>query len=145
MENLAVLIVEGDARFARDLGCVLKFEGCLVHAVSNARDAFQALVRYPVQVILSDLLLEQETGSEFFRAVADDVRFGHIKGVLMTDLDRQLAIMHMRKMTLSNVPILTKPFHMKDLACAIEAAVPLGVVKRVRPPSGRFPRLPRAI
>ena len=112
----SLLIVEDDLELLEYMKYVLS-EFYFVNTASNGQEALDFLHENPVDVILSDVMMDQVDGLSLCRIVKEDIRVSHIPVILLTaksTVDDQLI-----GLRAGADDYLTKPFRMSVLKAKI--------------------------
>jgi EAL domain-containing protein (putative c-di-GMP-specific phosphodiesterase class I) len=123
-----VLLVDDDADVVRSLGRVLRARGYLVTATTSAIQAVELVTQSDFDVILSDINMPEMDGIMLLRNVrAHDL---HVPVILLTGKPTvDTAVMALEHGALH---YLTKPIHMDTLEHALDKAVHLRRMARLR-------------
>ena len=114
----SILLVEDNATIRRMLTMILKRDGHTVLAVSDARDALEALERSApgtYELLLTDLMMPGMTGSAL--ALEARERFGIQRVLLMSGYASA------SDARAQGMPLLAKPFSPAQFISAIQAAL----------------------
>ncbi len=123
-----VLLVDDDADVVRSLGRVLRARGYLVTTTTNALHAVELVTQADFDVILSDINMPDMDGIELLRRVRDHDL--HVPVILLTGRPTvDTAVMALEHGALH---YLTKPVHMDTLEHALDKAVHLRRMARLR-------------
>ncbi len=79
MAGLRVMIVDDDAESAASLAMLLELEGIEVRTASGAEEAFSALGRHPIDVLISDIEMPDASGHELVKRVKADIGLVNIR------------------------------------------------------------------
>ena len=93
LQNLNILVVQDDKIIRERLEGLLKMNYSAVHTATNCTDALNIFNSHNIELILSDYLLEDETGLDLFkqvRAIDDKVPFYIITGSVDKSIDTDL-------------------------------------------------------
>ena len=91
---------------------------CQVVAFANGREALDHIMRQPVDLVLSDVMMPEMDGFELCRKIRDNVRLNHLPVVLLTaKADEESRI---ESLDLGADAYLTKPFNMEVLRRTVQ-------------------------
>lgn len=122
-----VLICE-DNRDMRRLIAHLVSEEFRVRVAINGREGLEMARETAPDLILTDVMMPEMSGTELCRAVKDDARLAHIPVILVTSkADRDMKV---EGLELGADDYVTKPFHPRELMARVRSSVTLRVARK---------------
>lgn len=107
-----VLLVEDNREFIDFIGKSLSADYHIIKAY-NGKEALDVLNKNDVEVIISDVMMDEMDGFELCRSVKSNINFSHIPIILLTA--RSLVEDEMKGLELGADDYITKPFNMSIL------------------------------
>lgn len=120
-----ILLVDNDPKFLEITKTVLEFNEAKVLTAKNGKEGLKILaeLKKAPDIIISEIMMPEMNGYDFFEAVSNDPNFSHLPFIFLSELDSPEEI-RMGKM-LGVDDYLTKPVNDDDLL-----AIVAGKVKR---------------
>ncbi|MFW9951907.1 MAG: PleD family two-component system response regulator [Candidatus Thorarchaeota archaeon] len=120
-----ILVVEDDPNILKYLAMTLEFNDCYVTLAKNGKEGLKTLseIKKEPDLIISDIMMPEMNGYDFFEAVSRDSNYYHIPFIFLSALDSPDDI-RLGKM-LGVDDYLTKPINEEELL-----AVMAGKIKR---------------
>lgn len=111
--------MDKDADFIFTLKIILEQNGYDVVAASDGLQALNMLKERIPDIIISEILMPNMNGYEFFLMVSNDPRFSHIPFIFLTDLSSPANISWGKALGADDYLVKTKPFKDEDLLATI--------------------------
>jgi len=112
-----ILVVDDEADVRSFLTAVLKKNGYETVTASDGRKALEIVKEQPVDLVTLDLMMPNQTGTDFYRKLVKDDKLSQIPVVIISGLPgRHLAVKE-------PVAVFDKPIDPDELMAAIERAL----------------------
>ncbi len=112
-----ILVVDDEADIRRFLTAVLAKAGFETVTAGDGREALEVASRERPDLILLDLMMPQQTGTDFYRRLARDKELGAIPIIVVSGLaGRHLALKE-------PFAVFDKPIDPSELVAAVESAL----------------------
>lgn len=119
-----ILVVEDDKNITKLIRYNLEKEGFTCNTVITAEDAYKALSKEPVHLILLDIMLPRMNGFEFCKQLRQDEHYSEIPVIMLTargeEVDRVIGF------ELGADDYIVKPFSPRELILRIKAVMKRG-------------------
>lgn len=123
-----VLVVDDDPVSLLLLRHILESNGCTVVEATGVSEACAMLLTHdgrPIEIIISDYLMEDGTGLDLFGAVAEEERYSATPFVLLTGMATMDELDDRRVDAVD--AFVTKPVSTQELLSVIDGFVPPGI------------------
>ncbi|MCM8796042.1 MAG: response regulator transcription factor [Candidatus Omnitrophica bacterium] len=114
-----ILIVEDDKNISKLVKYNLEKQGFDCFTTSSAKEALEVLNRYPIDLIILDIMLPGMDGFEACRSIKQDNRLKHIPIIMLTakgeEVDRIVGL------ELGADDYIVKPFSLRELVLRLKA------------------------
>jgi len=114
-----VFVVDKDSKFSSMLKSTLEKNGYEVLTASDGLKAINMLKEHIPDIILSEILMPNMNGYEFFLTISNDPRFSHIPFIFLTDLSSPANISWGKALGADDYLVKKKPFEEKDILAII--------------------------
>lgn len=115
-----VLVIDDDESLQMVLEIALKQAGYDIELASNGEEALERLNTLHPNVIISDVMMPQMDGVEFFRTIQERLRYDNIPIIVMTALGRKA---WMSELEGEGAVIIQKPFNVEELVSLVDMYV----------------------
>lgn len=115
-----VLVIDDDVSLQMVLEIALKQAGYEVIFASNGEEALQQLETSQPAVVISDVMMPNMDGVQFFHAIHERLRYENIPIIMMTALGRKPWFAEMEA---EGAVILQKPFDVERLVSLVDMYV----------------------
>ncbi len=105
-----VLVIDDDGSLQTVLEIALQQAGYNVELASNGEEALERLDAVQPDVVLSDVMMPQMDGVQFFRAIQERLRYNNIPIIIMTALNRKAWF---DELEAEGAVIIQKPFNVE--------------------------------
>ncbi|MDR0762682.1 MAG: response regulator [Campylobacteraceae bacterium] len=116
----SVLYIEDEADLLKHTSAILEDFAKNVYSVQNTKDAYEIIKTQNIDVIISDILLKNETGIEFLKRLKDELNI-HIPAILTTAFTDTEYLIDAIKLKVENYII--KPINIRELLDSIHDVV----------------------
>ncbi|MDR1976146.1 MAG: response regulator [Campylobacteraceae bacterium] len=107
-----ILYIEDEADLLKHTGAILEDFVRNIYAVQNTKDAYEIIKSKNVDVIVSDVLLKDETGIEFLKRLKNELDI-HIPSILTTAFTDTEYLVDAIKLKVENY--IVKPINIREL------------------------------
>ncbi|MDR1008301.1 MAG: response regulator [Campylobacteraceae bacterium] len=114
LSECSVLYIEDEADLLKHTSTILEDFVKSVHSAQNTRDAYEIIKSQNIDVIVSDVLLKNETGIEFLKRLKNEL---HIPAILTTAFTDTEYLIDAIKLKVENYII--KPINIRELLDSI--------------------------
>ncbi|MCM8786954.1 MAG: response regulator transcription factor [Candidatus Omnitrophica bacterium] len=125
-----ILIVEDDKNISKLVKYNLEKEGFECFTTLNAEEALEILDKYPIDLIILDIMLPGMDGFEACRTIKEDNRFKNIPIIMLTakgqEIDRIVGL------ELGADDYIVKPFSPRELNLRVKAILRRGKIKEIK-------------
>jgi CheY-like chemotaxis protein len=111
--------VDKDAKFILFLKAVLEQNGYEVVTASDGLQALNLLKKHIPDIIISEILMPNMNGYEFFLMVSNDPRFSHIPFIFLTDLSSPANVSWGKALGADDYLVKSEPFKNEDILATI--------------------------
>ncbi len=115
-----VLVIDDDGSLQMVLEIALQQAGYNVELASNGEEALERLDAIQPDIVLSDVMMPQMDGVEFFRAIQERLRYDNIPIIIMTALGRKAWF---DELEAEGAVIIQKPFNVHELISLVDLQV----------------------
>lgn len=115
-----VLVIDDDGSLQMVLEIALQQAGYNVELASNGEEAIARLETLQPDMVISDVMMPQMDGVEFFRTIQDRLQYDNIPIIIMTALGRKA---WMRELEAEGAVIIQKPFDVEELVSLVNMYV----------------------
>ncbi len=112
LKAFSVLYIEDEPNLLKHTAAILEDFAGEIYAVTSCKEAFAILLKHPVDVIISDILLENENGIECLREIRESLQL-EIPAILTTAYTDTEFLLDAIQLKVENY--LVKPIRIKEL------------------------------
>lgn len=115
-----VLVIDDDANLQAVLEIALSKAGYNVELAANGQEGLERLETLHPNVVLSDVMMPEMDGVEFFRTIQERLRYDNIPIIVMTALARKAWF---DELEAEGAVIIQKPFNVHELVSLVDMYV----------------------
>jgi len=122
-EKPTILVVDDNEDIATNVKYFLEFSGFTVYTASNGKEAFEVLgtLDNVPDVIVSDIMMPEMDGYEFFKAVSSDTRYMNVPFIFLSAKSSPEDVRLGKILGVDDYMI--KPFNQEDLLASITGKI----------------------
>jgi DNA-binding response OmpR family regulator len=119
MTQHKILIADDEPNILISLEYLMQREGFAVSLARDGKEALDAILRDPPDLVLLDVMMPRKTGLEVCQAVRADPRLKGVRILMLTAKGRETDVA--KGLALGANAYVTKPFSTKDLVARVRA------------------------